>query len=112
MKRTIVFGISRVVCFPRRAANGLILLAHSKKVASQLALLFEKRKVQKHYCAIVDGCFPDSISNIDIAIDGKPASTIILAGTYDSQKNQSELLVQIETGRTEKLTTNCLLFSF
>ena len=40
-----------------RAANGLMLVAHSKTVAAALSELFQKREVEKHYRALVSGDF-------------------------------------------------------
>lgn len=88
-----------------RAANGLILLAHSKSVASQFALLFENRKIEKQYQAIVMGEFPgtNKINRIERDIDGKASSTLILQSHYNAKKNQSNLLVQIQTGRKHQI---------
>jgi tRNA pseudouridine32 synthase / 23S rRNA pseudouridine746 synthase len=38
-----------------RATNGLIVVAHQKKVAASLANLFEQRQIEKHYRATVIG---------------------------------------------------------
>ena len=39
------------------AANGLILVAHSKKIAGALGSLFQAREIEKRYRAIVKGDF-------------------------------------------------------
>ncbi len=42
-----------------RAANGLILVAHSKSIAAALSALFQKREVEKRYQALVNGDFSE-----------------------------------------------------
>ena len=88
-----------------RATSGLILVAHQKKVAAQLAAMFEAREITKHYRARVAGQFPDDEQHrrIDSAIDGKAAVTLILESNYFKGQNQSELLVKIETGRKHQI---------
>lgn len=88
-----------------RATQGLILVAHQKKIASQLALLFEKRQVKKFYRAKIAGQFPilNDISVINKNIDGKQAKTIILENTYDKMSKETSLLLQIETGRKHQI---------
>jgi len=88
-----------------RATSGLILVAHSKKVASKLARLFENRQIEKRYTAIVNGCYPaeDKFQKLDSDIDGKSATSIILSSEYDLEKNQTSLLIKIESGRKHQI---------
>ena len=64
-----------------RAASGLIILAHSKKMAATFSALFKNRQIQKQYKATVEGnpgqlTLPYTISN---NIDEKPAISKIIA---------------------------------
>lgn len=87
-----------------RAANGLILLAHSKKAAAAFARLFETREITKQYRARVSGRVENSRLPllIDDPIDGKEALTRILSVQHDADHN-STLLVSIETGRKHQI---------
>jgi tRNA pseudouridine32 synthase/23S rRNA pseudouridine746 synthase len=86
-----------------RAANGLILIAHSKKMAVTLSSLFSERKIVKQYRATVKGEFdfslPCSITN---DISGKPARSTILACDLNSSGN-TVLTVDIKTGRKHQI---------
>ena len=92
-----------------KAASGLMLLAHSKHIARQLALLFEQRAVSKHYLAWVDGEFSGKHDGenlpleINVPLDGKVAITEIMQARFDSDKNRSELLINIKTGRKHQI---------
>ena len=88
-----------------RAASGLILVAHSKKVAAALSSIFRSRKVEKRYVVKVHGDFsghPDPL-RVEATIDGKSAvSEVALLGvTRDRQHSQLE--VRIETGRKHQI---------
>jgi len=87
-----------------RAANGLIILAHSKKMAAIFSDLFKIRQIQKQYKTIVEGepghlTLPYKIAN---DIDGKPAiSTIIsVKPVFD---DRSMITIEIETGRKHQI---------
>jgi tRNA pseudouridine32 synthase/23S rRNA pseudouridine746 synthase len=88
-----------------RATDGLMILAHKKQVAAELAHLFHERKVIKRYQAQVVGRFAtdDSIKVIEIPIDGRPAISWVSQLEYDEQLDRSKLLVEIETGRKHQI---------
>lgn len=88
-----------------RATNGLILVAHSKQAANQLAQLFETRKIQKRYAAVVTGEYnlSSNPSVIDSDIDGKSAISIILSANYHRNRDQTALNVEIKTGRKHQI---------
>jgi len=87
-----------------RATNGLIIVAHSKKAARQLSNLFETRKVEKHYSAVVPGRFSvEPFSILDSEVDGKQALTIILSTKFNLQTNQTSVMLKIETGRKHQI---------
>lgn len=87
-----------------RAASGLIMLAHTKKMAAKLSALFKNRDIQKHYQAIVEGTLNDLALPYVISdeIDGKPALTKIIAAE-ELENNKTRLTIQIETGRKHQI---------
>ncbi|MDT8403104.1 RluA family pseudouridine synthase [Sulfuriflexus sp.] len=86
-----------------RAATGLILIAHEKKVATALAALFESRAIEKCYRAIVHGRFPDETQTINSDIDGKTAISHVRRLDYDETLWKSLVEVKIETGRKHQI---------
>jgi len=86
-----------------KAANGLILLAHSKKMANQLSQLFENRQITKQYRARVFGEFPTQRVNITESIDNKPAISHVERLKFDSETQTSVVRVDIETGRKHQI---------
>jgi tRNA pseudouridine32 synthase/23S rRNA pseudouridine746 synthase len=87
-----------------RAASGLIILAHSKKMAAIFANLFETRQIQKQYKAIVDGSLDHLLLPYTITdqIDNRPAvSKIISARALEN--NKTILTIEIETGRKHQI---------
>jgi tRNA pseudouridine32 synthase/23S rRNA pseudouridine746 synthase len=88
-----------------RAASGLILVAHSKKMAAKLSEIFRMRKVEKRYAVTVHGDFssqPDPL-RIEAPIDGKHAVSEVSTRHVDRNKEQSFLEVRIETGRKHQI---------
>ena len=88
-----------------RAANGLILVAHSKTIAAALSELFQKRAVEKRYLALVAGDFslqPNPL-RVDQPIDGKEALSEISMQQVSSDGERSLLDVCIETGRKHQV---------
>jgi len=88
-----------------RATSGLILVAHTKTMASKLSQLFESRKVTKKYRATVVGKFPQQQLGqlIDNPIDGKSAVSVVESMVFDQQNNLSQLVVEIKTGRKHQI---------
>jgi tRNA pseudouridine32 synthase/23S rRNA pseudouridine746 synthase len=88
-----------------RAAEGLILVAHSKSIAAALSALFKNREVEKRYRALVAGDFseqPDPL-RVEQAIDDKAAiSEISLVNVIDAGR-RSWVDVRIETGRKHQV---------
>ncbi len=85
-----------------RAATGLVIIAHQKKIAAYFANLFQARRIEKHYQACVHGCFPDH-KTLDSAIEDKPAVSHAKRLGYDDKLNQSLLEIRIETGRKHQI---------
>lgn len=88
-----------------RAASGLILLAHGKKIAAQLARLFEQRNIYKEYSALVEGRFiPERLPlHIEQSLDDKPALSEIISAEFDAATNTTRLRISLHTGRKHQI---------
>jgi tRNA pseudouridine32 synthase/23S rRNA pseudouridine746 synthase len=88
-----------------RAANGLILVAHSKSMAATLSKIFQSRKVEKRYLAYVAGDLSDQVNplRVDQPIDGRNAVSEISFEEVSADKSQSLVEVRIETGRKHQI---------
>ena len=88
-----------------RAANGVMLLAHSKRMANRLAELFRQREVEKRYRVLVEGKFPPKPNPyvIKTELDNKYACSRVNRLKYDPVTERSLLDVAIETGRKHQI---------
>ena len=88
-----------------RAANGLILLAHSKSTAAALSGLFQVREVEKRYRALVNGDFAahDNPLRVEQPIDSKAAISEISLQQVSADGTRSSVEVRIETGRKHQI---------
>lgn len=85
-----------------RAAQGLMLLAHSKKAAQTLSALFAERKIEKRYQAQVHGCYQEQHPQvIRTPIDEKSAESEITP--LQSTPPHSLLEVVIKSGRKHQI---------
>ena len=86
-----------------RAASGLMILAHSKKMAAHFSELFKTRNIQKRYKATVEGRL-DNLALPHIItqdIDDKPArSKIIFTEPHEAT---TDIIIEIETGRKHQI---------
>lgn len=85
-----------------RAATGLIIIAHQKKIAAYFSKLFQERQIDKHYQAIVHGKFSENLT-LNSAINDKPALSHAKLLIFDESTNQSLVEVSIETGRKHQI---------
>lgn len=85
-----------------RAAKGLMIIAHKKKVAAYFSDLFQKREIEKAYEAIVHGKFPEAL-DLDSPVDGKQAISRAKRIEYNADSDQSLVYVSIETGRKHQI---------
>ena len=85
-----------------RAAQGLMLIAHTKAAAAAFSGLFAKRTINKQYTALVLGLFPNQIK-LDEPIDEKNAISHASLLTYSPITKKSLVLIQIETGRKHQI---------
>jgi tRNA pseudouridine32 synthase/23S rRNA pseudouridine746 synthase len=86
-----------------RAANGLMILAHSKKMAKIFSDLFKNRAIQKRYKATVTGHL-DELKlpyTIDSEIDNKPAVSRIIS--VEQLSETALISIEIETGRKHQV---------
>ncbi len=86
-----------------RATQGLMLLAHTKKMAQRLSEAFEQRQIHKHYQANVWGEFPSEPRTLNQPIDDKSAISHITLKAYNPTLNISRVTVEIETGRKHQI---------
>ena len=88
-----------------RAANGLIVVAHSKGMAAKLSGLFRERAVEKRYRALVAGDFSSqpNLLRLEQPIDGKEAVSEISFVEINADGDQSLVDVRIETGRKHQV---------
>lgn len=88
-----------------RAANGLILVAHTKAIAADLSALLRERAVEKRYRALVAGNFSTQPKplRMEQSIDGKEAISEISLHEVSADGERSLLDVRIETGRKHQI---------
>lgn len=95
------FGVHRL----DRAATGLIVVAHEKRVAAALARLFRERLVEKRYRVIVKGDVPASPSPLvlDAPVGGREACSRVVRLARDEGADRTLLDIAIETGRKHQI---------
>jgi len=86
-----------------KATDGLILLAHTQKMAKTLTQAFENRKIDKIYQAWVKGSFPETEQHYTQPLEGKTAISHVQLLTYDAKADQSQVQIKIETGRKHQI---------
>jgi tRNA pseudouridine32 synthase/23S rRNA pseudouridine746 synthase len=87
------------------AANGLILVAHSKTVAAALSKLFREREIEKRYRAIVSGDLSGQTEplRVEEPIDDKAAASEVSFRQLSADGARSVVDVRIETGRKHQI---------
>jgi len=86
-----------------RATSGLILIAHSKQAAQKLSQLFEQRKIEKRYQALVHGEFSNVPVSVTTPIDERAAVSHFTRLDYSDAEQRSLVDVSIETGRKHQI---------
>ncbi len=86
-----------------RAAQGLMLLAHSKRAAAALSKLFQQRQIHKVYHAVVHGLFDQQPLTITTPIDDKPAHSEVTLLGQQPEQNRSVVAVSIQSGRKHQI---------
>ena len=95
-----------------RATQGLMLLAHTKKMATTLSQYFESGKIHKIYQANVWGTFPQAPKTVNLAVDGKPATSHISRLDDYPKANISRVRIEIETGRKHQIRSHLSQIGF
>ena len=88
-----------------RAASGLILVAHSRRMAAALSGLFRNREVEKRYRALVAGDFSEHPGPVRVnrPIDGREAISEFSLLEVSDDGSRSLVDVSIETGRKHQV---------
>ena len=88
-----------------RAATGLMLVAHSKRLTAALSALFKKREVEKRYRALVWGDLSEQPNplRVEQPIDDKDAISEISVLQLSDEGARSLVDVRIETGRKHQI---------
>jgi len=88
-----------------RAANGLMVIAHSKQAARELSRQFHDRQVTKRYRAQVYGQLPAQAQplQLDDPLDNKNAHSEVSQLTYDPELDRTWVEVSISTGRKHQV---------
>ena len=100
------------------STSGLMVIARGKELERSLSILFQNRKVNKKYIAVVDGKVEPDYGEINFPlitdwpnrpkqkidfISGKPSQTQYSALSYDEENNTSRIELTPLTGRTHQL---------
>lgn len=86
-----------------REAEGLVLIAHTRKAAAELSGMFQGREIGKRYRAEVLGRFGEAEGYIDRPLDRKPSRTRYSVLSYDPGPDTSCVSLEIETGRLHQI---------
>ena len=97
-----------------RAATGLIILAHEKKIAAAFGEMFSQHLLEKRYQIIVQGEFPVVSEPITVndSIEGKSACSHFRCIAYDPARNRSLLEVSIDSGRKHQIRRHSASLGF
>ena len=98
--------------------SGLLVLARGKAMHRELSILFQGRRVEKRYVAVVDGKPEKESGEVDLPLIvdwpnrplhkvdfeiGKPSLTRFRVTAYDSERHTSRVALVPEPGRTHQL---------
>jgi tRNA pseudouridine32 synthase / 23S rRNA pseudouridine746 synthase len=89
-----------------REASGLVLFAHTKKMAAAFSKMIAERTIDKYYRIAVKGQLAAELqqqANITLALDGKACETQFSAVCFDAALNQTKLQVKLISGRKHQI---------
>jgi len=94
--------------------SGLLLVAKTKSVQTQLSLAFERKEIKKTYLAIVEGKFSRQELLLNDELDGKASETLAKAIKHYQRDNNHFSLVELNplTGRTHQLRKHLSMHGF
>lgn len=97
-----------------REAEGLMLIAHTRKAADAFSQLWQQRDVEKRYCVNVSGKFGEVGEHgiIDTPLDGKPSETHIKVAHYAAQSDCTTLDITLITGRKHQIRRHLASIGF
>jgi len=100
-----------------RAASGLIIIAHSKKIAQKFSYIFEHHQLEKQYQIIVQGLMSEEFDNehgnvVDTPVDNKHALSTFYPIEHNEQAKLSLINVQIKTGRKHQIRKHAASIGF
>lgn len=100
------------------STSGLMIIARGKEMESYLSILFQQRKVDKKYIAVVDGCVNPKVGEIDLPLitdwpnrpkqkvcyeTGKSSQTKYSVLSYKPNNDTTRIELTPLTGRTHQL---------
>lgn len=88
-----------------REAEGLMLIAHTRKAADAFSQLWQLRDIEKHYRVTVHGKFGEIGERkiIDTPLDGKASETHIEIIAHDATRDRTTLDIRLITGRKHQI---------
>lgn len=105
------------------STSGLMLLARGKAMERELSILFQQRKVDKGYQALVTGQFAEESGEIDLPLitdwpnrprqkvdyeQGKPSQTRYQVLSFDAAQHVSRVALEPITGRSHQLRVHLM----
>lgn len=97
-----------------REAEGLMLIAHTRKAADAFSQLWQRRDIEKRYRVIVEGKLGEvgECRVIDSSLDDKASETHIEIAHYDAQSDRSTLDIKLITGRKHQIRRHLASIGF
>jgi tRNA pseudouridine32 synthase/23S rRNA pseudouridine746 synthase len=97
-----------------REAEGLMLVAHTRKAAAELSEIFRKNLIVKKYRVEVNGNLAERSrkGTIDLPLDGKTALTEYEVESYDPLKKTTMADITIKTGRLHQIRRHLDMIGF
>lgn len=88
-----------------REAEGLMLIAHTKKSANVFSAMWQEHRIQKKYAVTVEGKVGPigSVHRVDAPLDDKACTTEFTVADFNEEKTRSNLAVTLITGRKHQI---------